>query len=103
MIKKVLGEFRGFSLDLNLVDLLIKTSQISEKIQDPVKEVIQLGLQSSCSIYVRSNSSKSQWSGSGFHVGNGLIVTAGHVVPLDTEISDVNISFDNKQFFPARN
>jgi len=101
MIKKVPGEFRGFSLDLNLVDLLIKTSQISEKVEDPVKEVIQLGLQSSCSIYVRSNSSKSQWSGSGFHIGNGLIVTAGHVVPLDTEISDVNISFDNKQFFPA--
>ena len=50
MIKKVPGEFRGFLLDLNLVDLLIKTSQISEKIQDPVKEVIQLGLQSSCSI-----------------------------------------------------
>ena len=101
MIKKVPGEFRGFSLDLNLVDLLVKTSQISEKVEDPVKEVIQLGLQSSCSIYVRSNSSKSQWSGSGFHVGNGLIVTAGHVVPLDTEISDINISFDNKQFFPA--
>lgn len=101
MIKKVPGEFRGFSLDLNLVDLLVKTSQVSEKIEDPVKEIIQLGLQSSCSIYVRSNSSKSQWSGSGFHVGNGLIVTAGHVVPLNTDISDVNVSFDNKQFFPA--
>lgn len=101
MIKKVPGEFRGFSLDLNLVDLLVKTSQVSEKIDDPVKEIIQLGLQSSCSIYVRSNSSKSQWSGSGFHVGNGLIVTAGHVVPLNTDISDVNVSFDNKQFFPA--
>lgn len=101
MIKKVPGEFRGFSLDLNLVDLLVKTSQVSEKIEDPVKEIIQLGLQSSCSIYVRSNSSKSQWSGSGFHVGNGIIVTAGHVVPLNTDISDVNVSFDNKQFFPA--
>jgi len=101
MIKKVPGEFRGFSLDLNLVDLLIKTSQNSEKIDDPVKQVIQLGLQSSCSIYVRSDSSKSQWSGSGFHVGNGLIVTAGHVIPLDADISEINVSFDNKQFYPA--
>ena len=101
MIKKVPGEFRGFSLDLNLVDLLVKTSQISEKLDDPVKEIIQLGLQSSCSIYVRSSASKSQWSGSGFHIGNGLIVTAGHVIPLDTEISDINVSFDNKEFFPA--
>jgi len=102
MIKKIPGEFRGYSLDLNLVDLLIKTSQIFEKIEDPVKKIIQMGLQSSCSIYVRSSSSKSQWSGSGFHVGNGLIVTAGHVVPIDTEIIDINISFDNKQNFPAK-
>lgn len=101
MIKKVPGEFRGFSLDLNLVDLLIKTSQISGKIEDPVKKVIQLGLQSSCSIYVRSSSSKSQWSGSGFHVGNGIIVTAGHVVPLNTDISDISVSFDNQKYFPA--
>lgn len=101
MIKKVPGEFRGFSLDLNLVDLLIKTSQISGKIEDPVKQVIQLGLQSSCSIYVRSSSSKSQWSGSGFHVGNGIIVTAGHVVPLNTDISDISVSFDNQKYFPA--
>lgn len=101
MIKKVPGEFRGFSLDLNLVDLMIKTSQSSGKIDDPVKQVIQLGLQSSCSIYVRSSTSKTQWSGSGFHVGNGIIVTAGHVVPLDVEITDVSVSFDNKQFYPA--
>ena len=101
MIKKVPGEFRGFSLDLNLVDLLIKTSQISGKIEDPVKQVIQLGLQSSCSIYVRSSSSKSQWSGSGFHVGNGIIVTAGHVVPLNTDISDISVSFDNQKYFTA--
>ena len=101
MIKKVPGEFRGYSLDLNLVDLYIKTSQISGKIEDPVKQVIQLGLQSSCSIYVRSSSSKSQWSGSGFHVGNGIIVTAGHVVPLNTDISDISVSFDNQKYFPA--
>jgi S1-C subfamily serine protease len=102
MIKRVPGEFRGYSLDLNFVDLLIKTSQLSEKVEDPVKEVIQLGLQSSCSIYVRSDSSKSQWSGSGFHVGNGLIVTAGHVIPNDANISDISISFDNQQFYPGR-
>ena len=44
----------NFKLDVNYLDGLIKTSQSAEKIEDPVKKTIQLGLQSSCSIYVRS-------------------------------------------------
>jgi serine protease Do len=98
MIKKVPGEFRGFSLDLNLVDLLIKTSQNSEKIDDPVKQVIQLGLQSSCSLYVRA-SGKEQRSGSGFHIGNGYIITAGHVVPNEKQLTEINVTFDNQTFY----
>ncbi len=91
-----------FKLDVNYLDWRLKTAQSDDKYEDPVKKIIQKGLQSSCSIYVRSDSSKSQWSGSGFHVGNGLIVTAGHVIPNDANISDISISFDNQQFYPAR-
>ena len=67
-----------FNLDVNLIEWNLKTAQ---KYEDPIKNVIQKGLQSSCTIFV--NTPEGQWSGSGFHVGNGLIVTAGHVIPLD--------------------
>jgi S1-C subfamily serine protease len=88
-----------FKLDVNYLDSLIKTSQSTEKIEDPIKKTIQLGLQSSCSIYVRSG--KKNWSGSGFHIGNNIIITAGHVVPSDETLTEILISFDNKNFIPA--
>jgi len=69
----------SFKLDVNYLDSLIKTSQSTEKLEDPIKKTIQLGLQASCSIYVRSG--KKNWSGSGFHIGNNIIITAGHVAP----------------------
>ena len=89
----------NFRLDVNYLDSLIKTSQSSEKFEDPIKKTIQLGLQASCSIYVRSG--KKNWSGSGFHIGNNIIVTAGHVVPVDETLTEILITFDNKNFIPA--
>ena len=89
----------NFKLDVNYLDSLIKTSQSSEKVEDPIKKTIQLGLQASCSIYVRSG--KKNWSGSGFHIGNNIIITAGHVVPADETLTEILISFDNKNFIPA--
>ena len=89
----------NFKLDVNYLDSLIKTSQSTEKLEDPIKKTIQLGLQASCSIYVRSG--KKNWSGSGFHIGNNIIVTAGHVVPTDETLTEILITFDNKNFIPA--
>jgi S1-C subfamily serine protease len=89
----------NFKLDVNYLDSLIKTSQSAEKLEDPIKKTIQLGLQASCSIYVRSG--KRNWSGSGFHIGNNIIITAGHVVPSDETLTEILISFDNKNFIPA--
>lgn len=89
----------NFKVDTNYIAQLIKEAQ-SPSTDDPIKKTIQKGLQSSCSIYCKS--SKRQWSGSGFHVGNGLIITAGHVVPLDEVITEINITFDNQNFFPAK-
>jgi len=88
----------NFKLDVNYLDVLIKEAQTPT--DDPIKKTIQIGLQSSCSIYCKSNNK--QWSGSGFHVGNGLIITAGHVVPLDEAITEINITFDNQKFLPAK-
>jgi putative serine protease PepD len=89
----------NFKLDINYLDSLIKTSQNTEKLEDPIKKTIQLGLQASCSIYVRSG--KKNWSGSGFHIGNNIIITAGHVVPTDETLTEILITFDNKNFIPA--
>lgn len=89
----------NFKLDVNYLDSLIKTSQSADKLEDPIKKTIQLGLQASCSIYVRSG--KKNWSGSGFHIGNNIIVTAGHVVPTDETLTEILITFDNKNFIPA--
>lgn len=88
-----------FKLDVNYLDLLVKSAQIDKKIEDPLKEVTELGLQSSCTIYVFSN--KNKWSGSGFHIGNGLIITAAHVVPGDFDITEIKISFDSKNYYNA--
>jgi len=89
----------NFKLDVNYLDSLIRTSQSTEKLEDPIKKTIQLGLQASCSIYVRSG--KKNWSGSGFHIGNNIIITAGHVVPTDETLTEILITFDNKNFIPA--
>ena len=89
----------NFKLDVNYLDSLIKTSQSTEKLEDPIKKTIQVGLQASCSIYVRSG--KKNWSGSGFHIGNNIIITAGHVVPTDETLTEILVTFDNKNFIPA--
>ena len=86
-------------LDVNMLSTLIKGAQSSEKIDDPLKKVTQVGLQSSCSIIVSHG--KNQWTGSGFHVGNGDIVTASHVAPPDLSGIDIDITFDNKNYFKA--
>lgn len=88
-----------FKLDVNYLDVLIKSAQASGKIEDPVKQVTQLGLQSSCTIYVSGNNR--QWSGSGFHIGNGYLITAGHVVNPDLAISEIKVSFDGENYLDA--
>lgn len=86
-----------FNLDVNLIEWNLKTAQ---KYEDPIKNVIQKGLQSSCTIFV--STPEGQWSGSGFHVGNGLIVTAGHVIPFDIKQHKIEISFDSQLLYPAQ-
>ena len=90
-------------IDINYLGSLIKTSQTREKIEDPMKEITKIGLQSSCTIFVKhGKSSNNQWSGSGFHIGNGLIITASHVVPPEITNLQIDITFDEQTFYPAQ-
>jgi len=89
----------NFKIDCNLLESLVKTSQTTDLVNDPVKKTIQTGLGSSCTIYVRSG--KKNWSGSGFYIGNNIVVTAGHVVPNDQTLTEIMCTFDGKKYIAA--
>lgn len=89
----------NFKIDYQLLQSFIKTSQSRNLAEDPVKKTIQTGLGSSCTIYVRSG--KKNWSGSGFYIGNNIVITAGHVVPGDQTLTEIMCTFDGKNFIAA--
>lgn len=89
----------NFKIDCNLLESLVKTSQTTDLANDPVKKTIQTGLGSSCTIYVRSG--KKNWSGSGFYIGNNMVVTAGHVVPNDQTLTEIMCTFDGNKYIAA--
>ena len=89
----------NFKIDYNLLESLVKTSQTRDWADDPVKKTIRTGLGSSCTIYVRSG--KKNWSGSGFYIGNNMVITAGHVVPNDQTLTEIMCTFDGKKYIAA--
>jgi len=76
--------------------------KLGQKIEDPVKKLIQTAIQSSCTIFV--DDADSSWTGSGFHLGDGYIVTASHVVPpeLERKPHQIKVSFDGRTMYPAQ-
>ena len=86
----------NFKLDCNLLESLVKTSQTRDLADDPVKKTMRTGLGSSCTIYVRSG--KKNWSGSGFYIGNNIVITAGHVVPSDQNLTEIMCTFDGNRY-----
>lgn len=69
-----------------------------EKVVDAIQAVIQDAVLASCTIFVKTR--KKSWSGSGFHIGNGYIVTAAHVAPPILQTSgDIRVTFDQKIFY----
>jgi|694.fasta_scaffold14092_3 S1-C subfamily serine protease len=73
---------------------------MSEKSIDEIQKVIQDAVKASCTIYVKTR--KKSWSGSGFHIGNGLVVTASHVAPPELMNSgEITLTFDKQIFYTA--
>ena len=77
-----------------------------DKVTDAIQDIIKQSVPASCSIFVKANGKRTpqarNWSGSGFHIGNGLIVTASHVAPPEVQDSgDINITFDQKILYPC--
>jgi serine protease Do len=88
-----------FKLNSALLEWKLITAQ--EKFEDPIKKVIQDSLDASCTLMLRSNGKT--WTGSGFHVGNGLVVTAAHVAPEDLMSTpyEIVVTFDGQNALPA--
>lgn len=72
---------------------------MAEKTTDVIQEVIQQSVPASCTIFVKDR--KKSWSGSGFHIGNGLVVTASHVTPPSNAALDINVTFDSRILYPC--
>lgn len=89
----------NFNFSTELLEWKLRTAQ--EKFEDPIQKVIQNSLDASCTIMLRANGKT--WSGSGFHIGGGLIVTAAHVAPPEMmkEPYEIFVTFDGKQMLPA--
>jgi S1-C subfamily serine protease len=83
-----------YNFNENLLEWKLRFAQ--EKQHDPIKQIIQQSIQSSCTVLASGDGK--QWTGSGFHVGKGIIVTAAHVTEGAV---DVNLSFDGKILYPA--
>ena len=72
-----------------------------EKVSDQIQKVIQAALPASCSIYVKTR--KKSWSGSGFHIGQGYVVTASHVAPPELkDTGEINLTFDQQIMYSAK-
>ncbi|MBS1722313.1 MAG: trypsin-like peptidase domain-containing protein [Armatimonadetes bacterium] len=68
---------------------------------DPMKQVIQHGAKASCTVSVVTR--KDYSTGSGFHVGHGLVVTAAHVLGDDVNpATSISVTFDGVSMYPAR-
>ena len=89
-----------FKISLNKVDRLIKKSQgITE---DPIKIAIKSALRSNCTIIIKKGND--EWSGSGFHIGNGYIGTVEHVAQykLLKEEYKMTVTFDGQNHHETR-
>lgn len=73
-----------------------------EKQSDPIKEIIQSSIQASCTVLIYADNK--QWTGSGFHIGDGIIVTAAHVAPVEltSKPHEISLSFDGQTLYPAQ-
>lgn len=71
-------------------------------VEDPIKLAIKQDLAASCTIIVKA--ANDEWTGSGFHIGNGYIGTASHVADpaLINTSYQMHVTFDGKNKIPAK-
>lgn len=88
-----------FKLNVDMVNW--RLGQTAEKVKDPIAEIIKQSIAAACTIMVYSDNKN--WTGSGFHIGHGLIATAAHVAPpeLGSKSHQITVTFDGKTPYSA--
>ena len=80
--------------------LLVAMSRLAaEKPLDPIGEATQSSIDAACTIYVAQGNET--WTGSGFLITSGVILTNSHVIPQESEGADITVSFDGQNMLPA--
>jgi S1-C subfamily serine protease len=85
-----------FNFNTDFLDSQLRFAE--EKEDDSIKMMIQEAITAACTVFIYGDGT--QWTGSGFHIGDGIIVTAGHVCPPDTPL-EISLSFDGKHLYGA--
>jgi len=91
---------------IDMIDLISNMTRIADRPLDPIGEAIQEAESAACVVYVRPSdpSARVQWTGSGFLIPGGLVVSANHVVEpngADSEPVLVSVSFDGETSYAA--
>ena len=91
---------------INMMDLISNMTRLAERPLDPIGKAIQQAESAACVIYVKpaDPNNNVQWTGSGFLLPDGIVVTANHVVDPDGGSSNVSVevSFDGSTMYPAQ-
>jgi S1-C subfamily serine protease len=89
-------------MQINIEELDKLTKIAQGKYEDPIKSTIKNSIGANCTILLKTDDE--EWTGSGFHVGDGYIGTVSHVVPPEifNENYDLTVSFDGVDSKPAK-
>jgi len=91
---------------IDMIDLMSRMTRLADRPLDPIGKAVQDAESAACVIYVRptERSESVQWTGSGFLLPDGIVVTANHVVEPngpESEVVSVEVSFDGSKSYPA--
>lgn len=91
---------------IDMIDLISNMTRLADRPVDPIGKAVQDAESAACVVYVRptDRSDGVQWTGSGFLLPDGIVVTANHVVEPNGPDSggvSVEVSFDGNNSYPA--
>ena len=99
---------KGFSQDsFNHISATSLNTKLvlSQAQEEPIFYAIQKAIPSSCliTVYYEQTGQKTQnWTGSGFLIQPGMVVTSNHVLPDENGASVIKVSFEDSQKYSAK-
>jgi putative serine protease PepD len=92
-------EIKAAGMHIGTGDLMLRSAQ-----SDPLGDAIQAALPAAALIVVVDNGPEGlkRWTGSGFLLAGGVVVTSDHVLPDDPTSAAISVSFDGDRFIEAQ-